>query len=57
MTLHYYLLSTINISSPRSDMAYSISYLFLGLNLFVFLSSQVLADIHVPPMLTVGESF
>ncbi|KEH33959.1 putative EF-hand domain pair protein [Medicago truncatula] len=34
-------------------MAYSKSYLFLGLNLFVFLSFEVLADIHVPPMLTV----
>nr|AFK43084.1 unknown [Medicago truncatula] len=34
-------------------MGYSNSYLFLGLNLFVFLSSQALADIHVLPMLTV----
>ncbi|AES70460.1 putative EF-hand domain pair protein [Medicago truncatula] len=34
-------------------MVYSKSYLFLGLNLFVFLSSQALADIHVSPMLTV----
>ena len=55
--LHYYLLSTIAISSPRRGMAYSKSYLFLGLNLYVFLSSQVLGDIHVPPTLTVSESF